>query len=126
MDVQAATEERPRLVAEACSAAPAGHARWTLRLLAGRVVEKQLAETISHETVRQVLKKTKVYGGPLRQDTKVGSAKVRFTFLWDRETLYIGRRRGCGNVGNGTFRCPHFHSRCYTATGWRYTVAGVW
>ena len=58
--------QEARLVAEACSAAPAGHARWTLRLLAGRVVEKQLAETISHETVRQVLKKTKVSPGRRR------------------------------------------------------------
>jgi transposase len=46
-----------RLVAEACSAAPAGRQRWTLRLLAARVVELGLAETCSHETVRRVLKK---------------------------------------------------------------------
>jgi transposase len=49
--------QEARLIAEACSAAPAGHTRWTLRLLAGRVVELQLADSISHETVRQVLKK---------------------------------------------------------------------
>ena len=51
--------QEARLIAEACSAPPAGHARWTLRLLAGRVVTLQLADHISHETVRQVLKKTK-------------------------------------------------------------------
>ena len=43
-------------MAEACNAPPAGHARWTLRLSAGRVVALQLAGRISHETVRQVLK----------------------------------------------------------------------
>lgn len=51
-------KQEARLIAEACSTAPAGHARWTLRLLAGRVVALGLAEHISHETVRQVLKKT--------------------------------------------------------------------
>jgi transposase len=47
-----------RLIAEACSMPPEGHARWTLRLLAGRIVELKLVERLSHETVRQVLKKT--------------------------------------------------------------------
>ena len=46
-----------RLVAEACSQAPSGRSRWTMRLLAGRVVELGLAESCSHETVRRVLKK---------------------------------------------------------------------
>jgi hypothetical protein len=45
-------------VAVACSQAPAGHARWTLRLLADKVVELEFADSISPETVRQVLKKT--------------------------------------------------------------------
>ena len=47
-----------RLVAEACSAAPGGRQRWTVRLLAGRVVELGLADSCSHETVRRVLKKS--------------------------------------------------------------------
>jgi transposase len=47
-----------RLVAEACSAAPGGRQRWTVRLLAGRVVELGLAESCSHETVRRALKKS--------------------------------------------------------------------
>ena len=46
------------LVARACSAPPEGEVRWTLRLLAGRMVELELAPALSHETVRQVLKKT--------------------------------------------------------------------
>ena len=41
----------------ACSAAPAGAARWTLQLIADRVVELKLVETISRESIRQVLKK---------------------------------------------------------------------
>lgn len=46
------------LVATACSEAPAGHNHWTVRLLAGKLVEMGMVESISHETVRQVLKKT--------------------------------------------------------------------
>lgn len=47
-----------RLIAEACSAPPAGRAAWTLRLLAERLVELQVVDTIGPETVRRVLKKT--------------------------------------------------------------------
>lgn len=47
-----------RLIAEACSSPDEAHARWTLKLLAGRVVELGLAESISPETVRSYLKKT--------------------------------------------------------------------
>ena len=47
-----------RLIALACSEAPAGHAGWTLRMLADKLVELEVVSTISHETVRQTLKKT--------------------------------------------------------------------
>jgi transposase len=47
-----------RLITLACSTPPLGRAAWTLRLLADRLVELQVVETISTETVRQVLKKT--------------------------------------------------------------------
>jgi transposase len=50
--------QEAHVVAVACSKAPAGHNRWTLRLLADRLVELGLVESICHETVRQVLKKT--------------------------------------------------------------------
>ena len=46
------------LVATACSQAPEGQSDWTLRLLAERLVECNITENISHEAVRQVLKKT--------------------------------------------------------------------
>jgi transposase len=46
------------LVALSCSKPPEGFARWTLRLLADKVVELQYVDSISHETVRRVLKKT--------------------------------------------------------------------
>jgi transposase len=47
-----------RLVALACSQPPAGRARWTLRLLADKLVELEVVETVSTETVRRTLKKT--------------------------------------------------------------------
>lgn len=50
--------QRAHITALACSAAPSGHSRWTLRLLAERLVELQVVEHISHEHVRRVLKKT--------------------------------------------------------------------
>ncbi len=48
------------LVAISCSEPPEGFARWSLRLLADRVVELNYIESISYETVRRVLKKTKL------------------------------------------------------------------
>ena len=51
--------QRAALTALACTPAPTGHSRWTLRLLADKAVELCLVEIISHETVRQVLKRTK-------------------------------------------------------------------
>jgi transposase len=47
-----------RLVALCCGTVPAGHGRWTLGLLADKLVELQIVESISRETVRQALKKT--------------------------------------------------------------------
>jgi hypothetical protein len=46
-----------RIIALSCSAAPEGFARWSLRLLADKVVELEYVDSISHETIRQVLKK---------------------------------------------------------------------
>jgi len=52
-------EKEARLVALACSAPPEGRARWTLQLLADKLVELEVVESISDEAVRQRLKKTK-------------------------------------------------------------------
>jgi hypothetical protein len=46
------------LIALACSQAPEGRSRWTLRLLADRMVALEQVDQLSHETVRAVLKKT--------------------------------------------------------------------
>jgi transposase len=51
--------QEARLIALACSEPPAGQARWSLRLLADKLVELEVVETVSHQTVRRVLKKTR-------------------------------------------------------------------
>ena len=50
-------EKQARLTALACSQPPRGLARWSLRLLAGRLVELQVVSSVSRETVRRALKK---------------------------------------------------------------------
>ena len=50
-------EAEARLVQLACSEAPEGRARWTLRLLADKLVELEIVDSVAHETVRRVLKK---------------------------------------------------------------------
>ncbi len=51
------------LVALSCSQPPEGYSRWSLRLLADKVVELKYVDNISHETIRRVLKKTKLNHG---------------------------------------------------------------
>lgn len=51
------------LIALACSKSPEGTSRWTLRLLADRMVALEYADHLSYETVRQVLKKTNLNPG---------------------------------------------------------------
>jgi hypothetical protein len=50
--------QEAHLIALACSAPPEGKKRWTLRLLAERMVELEYTDSVSHEAVRQALKKT--------------------------------------------------------------------
>ena len=52
-------EFEARLVALSCAEPPEGHAQWSLRLLADRAVELGHIDSVSHETVRRVLKKTR-------------------------------------------------------------------
>ena len=86
--LEAAINDRPRpgqerkldgkqeahLIAFACSAAPEGHTHWTLQLLADKVVELEFAESISLETVRQILKKTNSSPGRRKSGVSSGSS----------------------------------------------------
>jgi transposase len=51
-------EQEAKLIALACSKPPKGEARWTLRLLADKLVELEVVDAVSYQTVRRVLKKT--------------------------------------------------------------------
>ena len=50
-------KSRASITALACSEAPQGHERWTLRLLADRAVDLELVESISHQQIKNILKK---------------------------------------------------------------------
>jgi transposase len=52
-------EQEARLIALACSRPPEGQAHWTLRLLADQAVELQITDSLSYQTVRRTLKKTR-------------------------------------------------------------------
>src|SRR5919205_2259196 len=56
--------QEAHLIALACSAPPNGRARWTLRLLAQRMVDLAYVDTLSYETVRQTLKKERPPAAP--------------------------------------------------------------
>jgi transposase len=51
-------EQEAHLVALMCNQPPQGYERWSMRLVADKLVELEIVESVSHETVRQVLKKT--------------------------------------------------------------------
>jgi DNA-binding transcriptional ArsR family regulator len=51
--------QEARLIALACGKPPEGQARWTLRLLADKAVELEIADSLSYQTVRRTLKKTR-------------------------------------------------------------------
>jgi transposase len=52
-------EQEARLIALACGKPPEGQARWTLRLLADKAVELEITDSLSYQTVRRTLKKTR-------------------------------------------------------------------
>lgn len=68
-------KKEARLVALACSPAPPGRRRWSLRLLADRLVVLEVVDSISHETVRQTLKKKRAQA--VAKEDVVHSAGVR-------------------------------------------------
>ncbi|MDF2523500.1 MAG: transposase [Clostridiales bacterium] len=56
-------EVEAKLIAIACSQAPEGYSKWSVRLLADRLVEMEIVDEISHMTVQRVMKKTNLNRG---------------------------------------------------------------
>ena len=79
--------QEAKLVALACSGPPEGKRRWTLRLLAERMVELEIVPELSHETVRQTLKKE------CAQTTPAADV-VHSTQVFGRVRVPHGRRAG--------------------------------
>jgi hypothetical protein len=75
--------QEAHLIALRCSDPPKGHSQWTLRLLADQLVELDIVESISYETVRQTLKKraqtplAKVLGDSTRKKCRLRGSDGR-------------------------------------------------
>lgn len=77
-------EQEAQVTKLACSQPPAGQARWTLRLLSRRAVELEIVETLSHETVRRVLKKANSSRGGSRCGASLQSKTRRSSVRWSK------------------------------------------
>lgn len=85
-------EQEARLVQLACSQPPPGHARWTLRLLAARLVELQIVDSVSHETVRQAMKKTPLSHGSERCGASRRRKTRRSSATWNKSSRSMSGR----------------------------------
>jgi transposase len=77
-------EEEAYLVALACSKAPEGRCRWTLRLLADKMVELKYVDAISHMTVRDALKKTKLNLGRKKSGVSLQEPMRNSSVKWKK------------------------------------------
>jgi transposase len=78
-------EQEAHLIALACSPCPVGQARWTLRLLADRMVELSYVENVSYETVRQVRKKNELK--PWLKKSWCIPPEANARFVWQMEDV---------------------------------------
>src|SRR5918911_4726662 len=86
--------QEAHLIALACSAPPDGQARWTLRLLAQRMVELAYVDTLSYETVRQTLKKERPPAAPEKDPAAPEKDVVQSRQALGGVRLPHGRRAG--------------------------------
>lgn len=75
-------EEEAHLIALCCSQAPEGHSRWTLRMLADTMVELDIVASISHETIRQTLKKMNLNHGKRKSGVFLQSTMPPLSVTW--------------------------------------------
>ena len=77
-------EEEAHLIALCCSPAPEGHERWTLRMLADKMVELDIVASVSHETIRQTLKKTNFNPGKRKNGVFRQSKMPPLSVTWKK------------------------------------------
>ena len=85
-------DQEAHLIALACSEPPEGRDRWTLRLLAGRMVELEYTERVSYETVRVTLKKTRSSHGSRNASSSPRRRAASSSGAWRTRWTYIGDR----------------------------------
>lgn len=77
-------EEEAYLIALACSEPPEGHCKWTLRLLADKMVELEYVDSVSHETVRDALKKMKLNLGKKKSGASLQRPMQNLFVKWKK------------------------------------------
>jgi transposase len=77
-------DEEAHLIALYCSQAPEGHERWTLRMLADKMVELALVDAVSHETIRRTLKKMNLNPGKRKNGVFHQSKMLPLSAKWKK------------------------------------------
>jgi transposase len=77
-------EEEAHLIALCCSPAPDGHATWTLRMLADKMIALDIVDSVSHETIRQTLKKMNVNRGKRKNGVSPQSKMPPLSATWKK------------------------------------------
>jgi Homeodomain-like domain len=77
-------DEEAHVIALYCSQAPAGHERWTLRMLADKMVELDLVDSVSHETIRRTLKKMNLNPGKRKNGVFHRSKMLPLSAKWKK------------------------------------------
>jgi transposase len=75
-------DEEAHLIALYCSQAPEGHERWTLRMLADKMVALDMIDSVSHETIRRTLKKMNLNLGKRKNGVFRQSTMPRLSAKW--------------------------------------------
>jgi transposase len=77
-------DEEAHVIALCCSQVPEGHHTWTLRMLADKMVEWDIVESVSHETIRRTLKKTSLHHGKRRNGVFPQSKTPPLSATWKK------------------------------------------
>jgi hypothetical protein len=77
-------DEEAHLIALYCSPAPEGQERWTLRMLADKMVELELVDAVSHETIRRTLKKMNLNLGKRKNGVFHRSMMLPLSAKWKK------------------------------------------